>query len=110
MTYKNIVTANKKSLYNITFQQVINCRFYHVKKGYSNLKLRNFSVVDIANILGGRKQNEILRGLNNCIVNKIQFWAFDRIVIDKKGNWHYIAGQDYISELRDIRKFLYNLS
>jgi len=95
----------------ITAQQLINERA-HICGEWQNIKLsdelkRELSIL-ITEICGGQEKTKsyVKYTLNN---SSPQHWGLDRIILSRYGataKFSYCAGQDYLSELSTIRKFL----
>ena len=110
MTYKTIDNALAKTRGNyITLSDIIYGRFFHIKKGYTDLKISGLDLNDalhinnLLDVIGGRKNYSIL--LRRLISGGKSCGILERLVYN--GNrWAYIAGQDYTAELNTIRKIL----
>jgi len=89
---------------------VIHGRIYHKEKGWVHAKLNNYDefIDAMVAVIGGRKKTELKRALKIVIDKRLYHYVFDRIIF-KYGSWHYIPKQDENSELRLLRKYLYNL-
>ena len=105
MTYSNINNATKKAPgETITLSNLISKRFYHSKKGNTDLNIKDIEIDKLVALIGGRGVN-YERLIKNAINLEINFGIYARIAYS--GNrWHYIAGQDYTSEMNLVRKLL----
>lgn len=67
-------------------------------------ELRNQINLIVDEVLGGwnKHKGRIKHILNNT---PLQHWGFSRIIFNGK-RWQYVAGQDYINELKQIRNFI----
>lgn len=46
--------------------------------------------------------------LNQTLLKQIpRHWSFNRLYFHPNGDFYYVAGQDYISEMREIRNHIY---
>lgn len=77
----------------------LNKRMYHNLKGWCNLKLSD------------KLDQEIRLKFNSYLGMEINYdkeniGLFQRLIISPKGGVEYIAGQDYPSELRYLKKLL----
>ena len=93
-------------------QEILNGRFYHDKKGWTKLDLKedkNLALEMIIKVIGGRKKDIIKSRLK---WSNPQHWGLERIVFV---NYHgkiraqYYAGQDHPYELNQLRKYLYSI-
>lgn len=79
-----------------------------INKGWQDIKIEdsffNESINEIVNLIGGREATKqaIKFSLRNTPIHQ---WFANRIIFDGK-NWSYIAGQDYPSEIKEIRRQL----
>lgn len=93
----------------LTFQHVLNERIYHNKQGWINAKIDNLDEIIntiVYDVIGGRKQNIII----NKLYKGVSHWALERIIYcTHRKKFLYVAGQDYVWELNELRKYLYNL-
>ena len=109
MRYKTIENAMKKQLHNsITLDDLISGRFYHTKKGYSDLIIDDYKLDDLCDILGGRGKSKerIKKFLSPHYIKDLKSYGiFSRVVFNKYG-WQYVAGQDYVPELATVRKLI----
>jgi hypothetical protein len=105
MKYKTIQNACKKAQFNqITLSNLISGRFYHVSKGWTKLSIDEKELNMLRDELGGKY--DLLRPLMDIInYNGSNYGIFERVVFNGK-RWGYIAGQDYPSELRTVRKLI----
>ena len=94
-TLKGLVSKTRQYSLN-TF---ISGRMYHIKDGWVKLKLSGDLNQEIEN-----KFKDFL-GLSNLNVYR-SYGLFDRLIINKNLNVSYIAGQDYPSELRYLKKLI----
>lgn len=81
-----------------------------ISKGWENIKIDetffNESIDQITQLIGGhQKTKDIIKyTLRNTPVHQ---WFASRIIFDGV-KWSYIAGQDYPSEIAEIRRLLKN--
>lgn len=102
----------------LTADKLLSGRLY-TTKGFESFKLSNELKKEVSlkvsEILGGRS-NTKERIKNNLYYNYSYHWGLDRLLITKRKNpkdkrkniinISYCAGQDYTSELRQIRNHL----
>ena len=118
MSYTNIcrVTTMKgfkrvvKKSEQITLQEILNGSVCLKDKGWSRLILspvvREELIQQAINIFGGRKSDTLHRALS--MSPPPQHWGLSRMIVKKHSQkLMYVAGQDYVWELNDIRKWLY---
>lgn len=93
----------------LTAQEVLDGRFCHIKHGWINCKLELDAMEvffqDMLAIIGGKKRNVVSTAIR---YRRPNHWTLKRIIWSN-GHWQYYAGQDYTSELNQLRKYLYNL-
>ena len=95
-TLKGLI--NKTNQFNLN--NFINMRIYHKDKGHIDIKLSN----DLKNEIEGLFKDFL--GLNKLNLS-FSYGIFDRLIIrDRDLKAGYIAGQDYPSEFRYIKKLL----
>lgn len=86
---------------------MINCRLFHKTRGWENVELDNdfkeIIISEIVNILGGHQRTKV-RLYSVLRYSKPQHWGLSRMILDK-GRIRYIAGQDYVAEIKTIRNF-----
>ena len=93
-TLKGLIRCtNQFSLY--TF---LSGRYYHTKTGWGKLKLSNELKQEVYSLFADVVGEFSLNG-STC-------GMFERLIIDKRFKGHYIAGQDYNSEMRTLRRLL----
>ena len=108
--YKELVSFSKSQ---ITAQGVLNGRLYGSFAGESacwqsvifSPDFREKVINDLCGLYGGRKKERVKYSLSRS--SPPQHWALSRTFYDNE-RWSYCAGQDYPSELNDLRKYLYN--
>jgi len=106
MTYKTIQNAFKKSRGQITFSDILNKRFFHSSKGYTDLKITDsIAIGSLISLIGGRGNDYKMLISDYISFSRHSYGIFDRLVFNGK-KWSYIAGQDYAAELNTIRKIL----
>ena len=93
-----------------TLQDILNKRIYITGKGWSRLKMSqdvwDELIQQAVDVLGGRKKDVLRRKLN--VSPPPQHWGLSRMVFEKsRKKIVYIAGQDYVWELNNIREWLY---
>jgi len=71
-------------------------------------EIRDTAIEKAVEIIGGRKQGVIESVLRHN-GSSLNHYVLDRIIWSKTNGWEYCAGQDYVSELADFRRFAYNL-
>lgn len=106
--YKTIKGMARQSFMQFTFDNVQAGHLYVERKGWIRATLTNEALIaarqQIADILGGRDRERILRALNSTPSH----WSFSRFIWNaQNNNFYYCAGQDYPSELASIRRDLY---
>lgn len=74
-------------------------RIYHKTKGHSNIKLSEELETEIFNLF------KDFLGLNNLNLS-FSYGIYERLIIEDDLKVRYIAGQDYPSELRYIKRLL----
>lgn len=98
--------------HQVTAQELFNGRTYLGIRGYSEIRLkesfREEILVLLSNMYGGHKKTReaIYRNLKR---ENRQCWGLERTVCCKRGGKYgmqYVAGQDYVSETRAIRREL----
>ena len=99
-----------KNISQFTLENLTTSRAYLIATGWQDIKVdkdfMNESIDQIIDLLGGHHNTKkaIRYTLNNT---PVYGWYAQRIVFEPLINkWVYIAGQDYPSELRTIRKEL----
>jgi hypothetical protein len=117
ITYKKLENmVNKTYFKQITLNNLVSGRFSHNSNGWIKFNIREdlSSHIDaIADIVGGRKKELLKANLHFMINNNLGGCGlFDRMVYSynkytKKYNWHYIAGQDFVSEVKTFREIIY---
>ncbi len=75
-------------------------RYYHNKTGWGKLKLSDELKKEVYNLFSS------VVGDFNIYVSTCGM--FERLIISKRFNCEYIAGQDYPSEIRYLKKLLRN--
>lgn len=110
-TFKTIEQLNKaieKANGQLTFEMLLNQRA-PLGKGWEYFNISDEVKREIVshvvnNILGGWKVHRprIEYILNNT---PLSHWGLQRILF-RNGRWSYYAGQDYTSELRQIREYI----
>lgn len=100
--------------HQITAQEVLNGITYGKAEGQDKADWQDITIApefrkqiisDLCAVYGGRKPDELKRAFN-CTYPP-QHWAIGRTFYEATG-WAYCAGQDYPSELNQLRKYLYN--
>ena len=95
----------------VTLSNLISGRFYHKTKGWTNFKVAPElldTIVDgiiealaMRNKIKAESNLKMMIGLHIC-----NYGVYNRVVYTG-GRWHYIAGQDYSSEIRRLRALIY---
>jgi len=96
-TLKGLISKNHFK--QLSLNDFLNKRFYHKDKGHINFKLSDNLNKEIETLFLN------FLGLPYLNYNK-SYGLFDRLIINKRLNVEYIAGQDYPSELRYLKKLL----
>ena len=95
---------------DVTLSSVKSGRIYTDNWQDCKISLSDTDIEQIADLLGGwaRTKEAVKLALRN-IHSLRSKWYFDRILFSKYRNeWVYCAGQDYSSEIAEIRKDLAN--
>lgn len=100
------LSSLSKSCEQLTLQNIINGRAYFKQGGWGTFtfELSENQMEQIVDLIGGHTKTK--RNVKWSLQNqKPQHWGLDRIVYNQRSAaFTYIAGQDYPSELREIRK------
>ena len=95
-TLKGLISKTRQYSLN----SFVNGRFSHINKGWVNVKLSE----DLKNQIIGLFNDFLNRDITNL---NDSYGIFDRLIISKSSlEVEYIAGQDYPSEIRYIRKLI----
>jgi hypothetical protein len=106
MHYTNIKTLSDNTE-QLTLTNIKNSRINHKTKGWIDFTINNNnSIQEIASLICKRKNtlNRLINGLYRLKYN----WSYDRFIFNGS-RWVYMAGQDEQTELKALRKTLYNI-
>ncbi len=112
-TYKTLESLAKNTNSDLTLEDIKHKRAYFntgKNKGYCpfNLKMDDSHYEQIADLLGGnvKTKTKIIWTLKN---RQFDHWGLGRIIYSSKRKiWTYCAGQDYPSEITQVRNFIKN--
>jgi len=93
-TLKGLVNKNRQ----FSLSNFLNKRMYHINKGWGKFKLSDELDKEIKYLFNSFLGIDINFYVSNC-------GLFERLIIDKR-KVKYIAGQDYGSEIRYLKKLL----
>ena len=98
---KQLIGCNQ----NLTLDDFINGYTYKGSKLFKTLS--DNDIDQLIDIIGGRKKDRI-KSVLTYDLKSADFWGVaNRFMYDyKSGKWSYCAGQDYISEMAQVRKAL----
>ena len=109
--YKNPTTLKNaaRSTTQLNASEVINKRYHNKLTGWSKLNLSDTEqekfIRKLVDAIGGRKKTYLIRLFTYSRPNH---WALRRFFISPSdGRITYCAGQDYIAELNELRRYLY---
>lgn len=109
LNFKNAHNLSKRTN-QLTLENLISQSVYINNKGWvkTNNLLTEEITDQITDLIGGRKETK--RIISIVLKNqKFSKWYLSRIMYSPtRKTWSYCAGQDYISEIREIRKDLIN--
>lgn len=99
-TLKGIISKTEQ----FSFDNMLSKRFYHKIKGHNNFILSEQVETEILNLfsdfLGIYINKDNIKNLKSCGI-------YERLIINKRTlKVEYIAGQEYITELRYIKKLI----
>ena len=100
--------------YQTSAQDLLNERLYLKTTGWSKVQLTDEFKRQLCDMLtrgiGGHHKTK--EKIERCLLFRSpQHWALKRFFLTKYGKEariSYYAGQDHVSEMRDLRNFLYN--
>ena len=100
LKYKTLKGLIQKTNFDqFSLNNFLDKRFYHKNKGHINFKLTDDLNKEIEDLF------KSFLGISYLNANK-SYGIFNRLIINKRLKVEYIAGQDYPSELKYIRKLL----
>lgn len=110
-TYKNLDNLAKNVENDFTLKNLLHKRAYFKTGKETGWQSFNFEITneiyqEIADMLGGNSKTK-KKMISNMKNKVLEHWSLGRIdySIERK-RWEYTAGQDNISEYKEIRKFL----
>ena len=103
MTEKTLRYTTLKGLINKTnqfsFNTFLNKRMHHNKYGWVNFRMTDKLYNEISNLF-----KSFLGLSENLVFSHTTYGIYERLIIEKRDlKVHYIAGQDYPSELRYLK-------
>ena len=112
-TFKTLEQIKRFESQQVTIQDLLNGRMYLRNKGWSDVRLtdelKERICLETAGLLGGVYKTK-KRVFNTLLNDKPQHWGLDRIFIrqykKEPAVLTYCAGQDYPTELNQIRTAL----